>query len=58
MDKASWDKAWKVAVRLIESVKAGEHPTHDASQDGHSPIQVVHQQSSSFAVPVRRFVRG
>jgi hypothetical protein len=40
------------------AVKAGEHPTHDASQDGHSPIQVVHQPSSSFAVPVRRFVRG
>jgi hypothetical protein len=40
------------------AVEAGEHPTHDAAQDGHSPIQVVHQPSSSFGVPVRRFVRG
>jgi hypothetical protein len=40
------------------SVEAGSHPTHDASQDGHSPIQVVHQPPQNFGVPLRRFVRG
>jgi hypothetical protein len=40
------------------AVEAATHPTHDASQDGHSPIQVVHPPSSNFSVPLRRFVRG
>jgi hypothetical protein len=40
------------------AVEASEAPTADVPRDGHAPIQVIHQPSSNFGVPLRRLVRG